>query len=157
MQARLDELLAEEKALLDEREQLLKERQALFAALPDDDNLDRRRQAHARRQAEFEPRYQEVRRRRQRYFDLEQGLLGLRGTRIVSCGLSWPDGYSVDGGSALAHRLNDVRPGHTLWVQAAGEMRGQVWCNLFRDQDGNGVMEFADPKTPLAVHRWSRE
>src|SRR5262249_13225345 len=34
---------------------------------------------------------------------------------------------------------------------------GQAWAGLFRDVDGNGVMEFAPPGTPLRPGRWTSE
>ena len=35
--------------------------------------------------------------------------------------------------------------------------RSQVWTGLFRDLDGNDVMEFAGPNAPLAAGRWTSE
>src|SRR5205807_2378858 len=39
----------------------------------------------------------------------------------------------------------------------AGNTRGQAWCGVYRDENGNGIMEFADAKTPLKPGRWSHE
>src|SRR5262249_33303425 len=39
----------------------------------------------------------------------------------------------------------------------AGDTRGQAWSGLFRDADGNGVMEFAAPDAPLPEGAWTRE
>jgi hypothetical protein len=44
-----------------------------------------------------------------------------------------------------------------LWFQAAGDTAGQAWSELFRDEDGNGIMEFAGADTMLRPDRWSRE
>src|SRR5262249_1042546 len=42
-----------------------------------------------------------------------------------------------------------------LWVQAAGDTRGQTWAGLFRDDDGNGALEFAPLGQPLKRDRWT--
>src|SRR5262249_58322723 len=44
-----------------------------------------------------------------------------------------------------------------LWFQAAGDVRGQAWSGLFRDVDGNGVMEFGDDKVKLVRGAWTKE
>src|SRR5207253_1713927 len=41
--------------------------------------------------------------------------------------------------------------------QAAGDTSGQAWVGLFRDKDGNGIMEFTAPGTPLPPERWRSE
>src|SRR5205085_11531138 len=38
-----------------------------------------------------------------------------------------------------------------------GDTRGQSWAGLFRDIDGNHVMEFADLQTALKPERWTPE
>src|SRR5437773_1709299 len=55
-------------------------------------------------------------------------------------------------------------PGSTLprdwpsvWFQAAGDTRGQVWNGPLTDVDGNGAFEFAPPGTPLPPGRWTHE
>jgi hypothetical protein len=76
---------------------------------------------------------------------------------VVTCSLIWNTGYPVDGSSVLS-RYFDARPFRSaLWFQAAGNTRGQAWAGLFRDTDGNGIMEFAGPDAPLPAGRWTRE
>jgi hypothetical protein len=45
----------------------------------------------------------------------------------------------------------------TIWFQPAGDTRGQTWAGLFRDSDGNNVMEFAPPNAALPRGRWTSE
>ncbi len=63
----------------------------------------------------------------------------------------------MDGSSTLS-RFFDDRPFHAaLWFQSAGDTRGQAWAGLFRDEDNNGVMEFAPPDAPLPEGTWTHE
>jgi hypothetical protein len=89
--------------------------------------------------------------------------------------LTWNEGYPLDGAGAISRYLDDTpfigfrgtpnksrfvsrRPDQgTLWVQAAGDTRGQTWVGLFRDEYGNGAMEFAPPAASLHRDRWTRE
>ena len=52
----------------------------------------------------------------------------------------------------MSRWLDDSRQ-RPLWFQSAGNTRGQAWNDLFRDADGNGVMEFTG--RPAAT--WTRE
>jgi len=86
-----------------------------------------------------------------------QDLDDLKMVRIVSSGLIWNEGHPADGGSALSRFFDDRPFKAALWFQAAGDTRGQVWSGLFRDADGNGVMEFTEPDTPLPKGAWTNE
>jgi hypothetical protein len=44
-----------------------------------------------------------------------------------------------------------------IWVNSAGNSRGQSWTGLFRDADGNGLMEFAPADAAMKSGRWTRE
>jgi hypothetical protein len=77
--------------------------------------------------------------------------------RIVSSGLIWNEGHPADGGSALSRFFDDRPFKAALWFQAAGDTRGQAWSGLFRDADGNGVMEFTEPDVPLPKGAWTNE
>jgi hypothetical protein len=92
-----------------------------------------------------------------RYFQQKQNILSLRGIRVVASALSWHDGFPVDGTSALSRYFDDRPFRAALWFQAAGDTRGQSWTGLFRDADGNGVMEFADPRLPFPPDLWTPE
>lgn len=92
-----------------------------------------------------------------RYWQFRQNILSLRGIRVVTSGLSWHDGFPVDGSSTLSRYFDDRPFRAALWFQAAGDTRGQSWTGLFRDADGNGIMEFADPRQPLPLDLWTPE
>ncbi len=92
-----------------------------------------------------------------RYLQYKQDMLSLRGIRVVASALSWHDGFPVDGTSALSRYFDDRPFRAALWFQAAGDTRGQSWAGLFRDADGNGIMEFNDPHLPLPPDLWSPE
>jgi hypothetical protein len=104
---------------------------------------------------------------------LEETLAGLGGAHIVASMLHWHTGFALDGASGLSRFLDDwltrsktayerhlSKPnpkGPPMWFQPAGETRGETWTGLFRDADGNGVMEFATEDVELKPGRWSRE
>ena len=69
----------------------------------------------------------------------------------------WNDGYPLGGASGLTRGLDDRPFHHTVWFQAAGNTRGQSWTGLFRDTDGNGVMEFAPRGSRPLPGRWNTE
>jgi hypothetical protein len=108
----------------------------------------RRQEAYERRQKEYDRDERAYDARLRRYTDLLTALQGLRGIGIVASCLTWNDGYPLGGCSALS-RYFDSQAWRTLWFQPAGDTRGQVWTGLFRDHDGNGVMEF----TPVSLDR----
>jgi hypothetical protein len=92
-----------------------------------------------------------------RYLQFRQTIFSLRGTRVVASALSWHDGFPVDGTSTLSRYFDDRPFRAALWFQAAGDTRGQSWTGPFRDADGNGIMEFADPRQPLPKELWTPE
>ncbi|HLZ10120.1 MAG TPA: hypothetical protein VKT80_16135, partial [Chloroflexota bacterium] len=113
----------------------------------------------------------ELQGRTQRFLNLRTELTALSGVRVAVCPLTWESGHPLDGTSALS-RYFDERfsipnpkaksfatkvPTGVLWVQAAGDTRGQTWTGLFRDDDGNGVLEFAPLAQPLKKDRWTPE
>lgn len=105
---------------------------------------------------------------------LELGLMKLKGAHVVLGLLSWNTGFALNGASSTSSFLDEwlVRPkGATytrhltkvnpslppVWLQPAGDTRGQAWTGPFFDVDNNGVMEFAGPSDLLKPGRWSRE
>ena len=75
----------------------------------------------------------------------------------MSCSLVWEDGYPVGGSSPLSRWFNDSPAPGFLWFQSAGNTQGQSWAGVFRDEDGNGVMEFVAPGAKLPAERWTPE
>ena len=139
------------------RADLIEERQALLGQFGQDEETVKRRAEHARKAAQLARDEEALLGRQRRYQDLLAAQQALKGIRVVACGLVWSSGYPVDGASPLTRRFGNAPLRHTLWFQAAGNTRGQAWAGLFRDADGNGVMEFAPPGTPLPPERWTAE
>jgi hypothetical protein len=178
---RRDELNTEDNRLDNRREQLLRERREILGGAGQDRRSNERRQqlkqegkslldengedrayrevrdAYFQRQAALDRQEQEHAGRVQRYLDLVNALQNLRGIRVVACTLGWEGGYPVDGSSTLSRFLEDGGFRSALWFQPVGDNRGQTWSGLFRDSDGNGVMEFAPLDAPLKPDRWTSE
>jgi hypothetical protein len=154
---RSDELTEESNRLQQRRAQLLEERHNVLDNFRQDEATVKRREAYFKNQAELDRQEQEHQRRQQRFLDLWRGLSGLKGIQVVACSLVWSDGYPVDGSSGLSRYLDDRPFRAALWFQAAGDTNGQAWAGLFRDEDANGVMEFAPTDTPLKPGRWTPE
>src|SRR5262249_48290824 len=115
------------------------------------------RQWHFLRLAELERDERDLRAREVRFQKLYNDLSGLKGIHVVSNSLVWNDGYPLGGGSPLSRWFDDSPPQTALWFQSAGNTRGQTWAGLYRDADGNSVMEFAAPEIPLRAERWTPE
>jgi hypothetical protein len=169
------ELQADREALDERSRQVFMERQALLnqnvsldpdlAKHPGDFGLDpvqdkaliARQQAWVKAQAALEQDERAYRDRLQGYVQFWAALRGLRGIHVVASSLVWDEGYPADGSSALSRWFDD-RPFHAaLWLQAAGDTRGQSWSGLFRDVDGDGRMEFTPPCTPHKDSLWTNQ
>jgi hypothetical protein len=157
LEARSDELTAEAERLQLQREQLVAERKQVLESFGEDEASIQRREAYFKKEAELAKEEKSLAQRQQRFSSLVRDLRNLKGIRVVACGLVWDDGYPVDGGSSLSRYFDDRPFRAALWFQSVGNTRGQAWAGLFRDLDGNGVMEFAKPETPLPKERWTRE
>jgi hypothetical protein len=172
MAERNRELLADNDRLRILRAQVTEERRAALEDFREDEEAVKRRQALAAKQADLARQERQYSDRLARFFRLEDDLLGLRTVRAVVCPLAWDTGYPVDGTGPLCRYFDEIffgqpqprQPGKPrlphvpgVWLQAAGDTRGQVWAGRFRDAGGNGVMEFGPPGTPLPVGRWTPE
>jgi hypothetical protein len=133
------------------RETMLKEREEA------ERELRERQESLSRREAELRVQESTHRRRQDRFLHLERDLLELRGTQIVASSLLWNDGYPLGGNGPLTSYFDNQPPRPVFWFQAAGNTRGQSWSGLYRDVDGNGVMEFAAPHEAVKPGRWTRE
>lgn len=112
-------------------------------------------EAYKKDQAKLDADEQDYQDRIKRYIRLEEELRDLRAVRVVTTGLAWTEGQPVDSGGALSRYFDDQPFRKALWFQAAGDTRGQAWAGLFRDRDGDGVMEYLPPGAPLPPQRWS--
>jgi hypothetical protein len=145
-----------------EQHKLLQERREILEAFRDDDEARRKLDLYFQKQRDFDLRHAKLHKRMFDYLKLRENLHSLKDVSVVASTLTWIDGYPVDGGGPLSRRLDDQvsspcawkRP---LWLQAAGDTQGQCWSGLYRDDDDNGIMEFAPPTTPLHRDRWGHE
>jgi hypothetical protein len=165
------ELVSEAAALRLRRQQLLAERKRILENFEDEADFDREygllgaagawlfsdRRWHFLRMEELERDVREHGVREQRFLKLTRALQELRGTEIVSNSLVWEDGYAVGGGSPLSRWFDELPHPCFLWFQSAGNTQGQSWAGVFRDEDGNGVMEFVRPGAKLPPGRWTPE
>ena len=116
-----------------------------------------KREAFDKKQADYNRRDRQYHESVERYFQLLKDMQGLKGIQIAASGLVWNEGHPADASSALTRYFDDQPFKAALWFQSAGDARDQAWSGLFRDTDGNGVMEFDASGKPLAHGQWSRE
>lgn len=157
LEARRDELRDEDERMRLRKNELLRERRLLLDDFGQDEASKKKRDAYLKKQAEFDEEDKAVQKRGERYLKLLRDLRDLRGVRIVASSLVWNEGHPVDGSSPLSRYLDDRPFRSAFWFQSAGNTRGQVWSGFFRDQDGNGVMEFAPSGTRIPRGRWTHE
>lgn len=173
---RLQEIDEDRDALEVRREALVRERRVLIDMVSLDPDLHKtpakfgldprfeadreliaRQKKYVDAQAAWAREDQAVRDRTARIVELVRRLRDLKGVTVVCSSLIWHEGHPVDGASPLSRYFDDRCVPPLLWFQSAGNARGQAWHGLFRDADGNGVMEFTAPGTPLKGGRWSNE
>lgn len=130
-----EKLTAEEKELLQE----IQRHDAYFKAVAD---FDRDEKA--------------LRERTRRFVEAQAAFRELRNNKVVVSSLVWNEGLPLGSDSSLSRYFEEKPFRSALWFQSAGNTRGQAWSGLFRDADGNGVMEFA-PADALRPGRWSPE
>jgi hypothetical protein len=119
-------------------------------------------EAYEKKQADHDRRDRQYHESVDRYFQLLKDFQSLKGVQIAASGLVWNDGHPADASSALTRYFDDQPFKSALWFQSVGDARGQAWSGLFRDVDGNGVMEFDAPsavvaRSPDRAARWTRE
>jgi hypothetical protein len=153
---RRQELIDDSNHLRTAREELLKERQALFANPSADDKWLARQREYFSKQAALDKAEEAHQQRDARFLQLSSDLIDLTGTSVVVCGLVWNDGYPAAASSMLSHYLDD-QAFRTLWLQTDKGASAAAWRGYFRDTDGNGVMEFAAPGTPMSPGKWTTE
>jgi len=145
---------------LEERQELLLIEKALaFKSIAgeEEDRAKKRRDDYRAKEAKYIQDEKDYQAALQRYLQLRRDLASLKGIQIVASSLAWNEGQPVDGGGALSRYFDDEPFKAALWFQSAGDTRGQAWSGLFRDANGNGVMEFTAPDKPLPKDRWTSE
>jgi hypothetical protein len=171
LRRRQDEIIADRFSLLNQRDLLLKERKKILEDFTDESEIERNfgflgpvmgwifsdRQLHYQRM-QYQSRLEKAMGERyDRFLQMAAKVEELKGMQLVANSLNWQDGYPVGGASTLSRWFHQQSRGKLLWFQAAGNTRGQAWAGLFRDADGNGVMEFAARETPSKPGRWTPE
>ncbi len=169
--ARREELDIEAGNVRAERDRANAEYRKAFDDFDDDEaNRERKRAAKAAIAA-VEQKEQTLSARANRLLKLEEDLLAVKGATVVLNTLAWNSAHPLDATSSLSRFLDGKmsvgrpnpainsgkRPHPTLWVQPAGDTRGQAWLGEFHDADGNGLMEFAPFDAPLKAGRWTPE
>jgi len=181
LERRLDELRLEASLLVMQRNQLLKERQAITENFADETELFfdfgflgpvygwlfSQRDWLNQRMAEQQRRELDHAERERRYWKLLKDIQSLSGIPLVVMPLGWNDEYPLGGASPLSRALDanftaeaaDPRKHEfpPIWFVPTGNTAGQSWSGLFRDMDKNGAMEFLAPGTELPPGRWSSE
>jgi hypothetical protein len=153
--AQREQQLDADRARLDfRRQELLEERRQVFEDLSDEGEPLRRREEYRKKQAAFDREQHEYQARLRRFIDHQRALLNLKGVRVVASPLEWSS--NAFAGSSDPLRLVDGGRS-ALWIQPLGLWNDSTWSGLFRDADGNGVMEFAETSAPLATDSWTRE
>lgn len=171
LRRRQDEISADRQALRNRRAELLEERRKLLEDFTEESEIQRNygflgpvmgwifseRDVHYQRLRYQEKLEKALAERFDRFLVLVDQTQQLKGISLAASTINWSDGYAVGGASTLSRWFHLQGHSKLLWFQAAGNTRGQAWTGLFRDTDGNGVMEFARPETLPARDRWTHE
>ena len=110
-----------------------------------------------RREAELERENELLQQLDQRFQRFHGDLQQLKGLHIVCTSLVWNDGYPLAGGSPLSQWFDDDAGRKSVWFVSAGNSAGQSWVGPYRDDNGNGVMEFAPAGSALPAGSWTPE
>ena len=156
MEQRLLGLRFERGQLDSRKELLLKERREVYSDFTEEGEPAKRREEYRQKQAQFDKEEADYIARTDLYFKLQREFNELKRVRVAVSSLVWNEGHPVDGSSTLSRYFDDRPFKAALWFQAAGDVRGQAWTGMFRDDDGDGAMKFAGPETSLAKGMWSR-
>jgi hypothetical protein len=170
------ELEAHLQRALEQKQQAIRQRQQV---LQNPENQEMLRQQLEQTQAALEKAEAELQRvhaRYQRFLQLRQALQQqVYGAAVVIHPRAWDAGYPMDGYSWLSRQLERLVmsaaprvvvadahgrpavPRAPLWVQAASAAEGIIWSGLFRDEDGNAVLEFIPSHIAIPPEHWSRE
>jgi len=157
MAQRLRELDNDRITMAPIKEALLERRRQELDNFSQEEDAVKRRKDYFKQQAEFDRQQVLFQQRVQRYLTLQKDMRSLRDAGVVLTALVWNEGYPVVVGTRLNRYYDERSFRAALWFQAAGEGSRQNWTGLFRDEDGNGVMELLAPAERLPKDTWSRE
>jgi hypothetical protein len=118
----------------------------------DDKDSVEARENYRKNQAAFDQDEKAFHAKVARLLSLQRNIARLKGLSTVLLGLYWADGHPVLPGERPTLRFIDTELLRgASWVQAIPRLSGQSWSGLFRDENGNGVLEFAWlPGQPLS-------
>ncbi len=150
--ARLRDINDDRRELQARKDRLLEERQRLLLDFRPE--VEKARQEHAQRQAEFERDRLAFEGRRTRFLAHERLTNDLRKMRVVWNTLTWDTGYPLFGTGPLSRFLDD-HPYPGVWLQSRGGDLRRIWFGMFQDLDSSGSMEMLPATEPLPAGRWS--
>jgi hypothetical protein len=171
MQAWSAEYVAQQTTLSTRRTLLTEEYRQAFADLGDEDKPRIRREKVVADFNKFLADESAFKGRVARFTALKSAVDALGGSGIVVNTLVWEHGYPNDGLSELSQLLDNryiAKRTHSaikqsleapvpVWIQAGSDAVNQVWAGSLRDDDGNGILEFADEQVKIPAGRWTRE
>lgn len=176
LQIRHQEMERQIQRALERKQEAIRKRQEALQRPESDETLRRLLQQSQAAVQAAEAALRETYARYERYLRLRQELQSLvYGAAVVVNPWVWEVGYPLDGCSPLSQRVEGLllrtapritQPTHPpsaqslpppVWVQAASATQQAVWTGLFRDADGNGLLDFVPPDSPLPKDHWSRE
>ncbi len=145
MAARKEELRLEADRLETERTEVRLLRRRVLSEFGIDADSVAKREEYRKRQTALDALEKEYFAKLNRFQKLEDAVGRLRGASTIAVLQQWDDGYPDLPGQRPQLRFlsHDVLRAAT-WYQALARRPGQVWSGLFRDQDGDGVMEFTN-------------
>lgn len=171
MQAWAAEYVAQQSALATRRALVTEEYRQAFSNLGDEDTPRIRREKARLEMDKFLADEAAFKRRVERFTNLKSAVDSLGGSGVVVNTLVWEDGYPNDGLSELSQLIDNrfilhrtrsaikqaLEPPVPVWIQAGSDAVKQVWAGPLLDDDGNGILDFAPPSTPIPAKRWTRE
>jgi hypothetical protein len=171
LQSRIEESSIESELLAARRRTVVEQYRKAFMDLSDEGKAPMLREEAAAAMKALQASEAEFKAKVDRFMTVKQGLESLRGANVVVNTLVWEAGYAQDGLSSVSRLIDetfssavaksaikpDKNPPPPVWIQAASSAVGQIWAGPFRDDDANGVLEFAPSTTALAKNRWTRE
>jgi hypothetical protein len=157
MVQRRDDLEAAGEQLQFRWKQVLTERREILEDFAATEEAQQRRLAHFQKVQDLKDDEAVYDKRLGRFLQHQRDLRELARMQVVVNTLGWQEGHAPDGSSPLARYLTERPFRSTWWFQPAGDIRGQTWTGLFRDADGNRVMEFVTGSAPVPKGRWTPE
>ena len=143
MARRLAEIREDRQFIQNERDFLEKNWKTDGDDFGEDAPALKKRTDYQKNLSEVETREKAHHARLERFLAHQKGVSDLASARLVLCPLVWNEGLPRSGASTLSRWMDDRPFRGALWLQSAGDRPGQSWNGMFRDHDGNGVMEWS--------------